>query len=147
MGRDKLVKGAIAAGDPQTAAAGGAILKVGGNAVDAAVAAAFASFVAEASIVNIGGGGVALVVDSHSDLQLVYDFFSTMPSGEISSKSDFHEVIIDFGAEQQPFHIGRASVAVPGVVAGLCAMAAEHGSLPISVLLEPAIKLAREGAA
>ena len=63
------MKGAIAAGDPQTAAAGGAILKIGGNAVDAAVAAAFASFVAEASIVNIGGGGIALVVDSHSDLQ------------------------------------------------------------------------------
>ena len=140
------MKGAIAAGDPQTAAAGAAILKIGGNAVDAAVAAAFASFIAEASIVNIGGGGIAMVVDSHSDLQLVYDFFSTMPSGKMSPASDFHEVIIDFGAEKQPFHIGRASVAVPGVVAGLCAMAVEHGTLPLSTLLEPAIKLARDGA-
>ncbi len=140
------MKGAIAAGDPQTAAAGSAILKMGGNAVDAAVAAAFASFVAEPSIVNIGGGGVALVVDSHSDLQLVYDFFSTMPSGVLTPASDFHEVVIDFGAEQQPFHIGRASVAVPGVVAGLCAMAADHGTLPLATLLEPAIRLARDGA-
>jgi gamma-glutamyltranspeptidase/glutathione hydrolase len=140
------VKGAIAAGDPQTAAAGGTILKMGGNAVDAAVAAAFTSFVAEPSIVNIGGGGIALVVDSHSDLRLVYDFFSTMPSGEITSTSDFHEVVIDFGAEQQPFYIGRASVAVPGVVAGLCALAVEQGTLPLATLLEPAIRLARNGA-
>ena len=69
-----------------------------------------------------------------------------MPSGKMSPTADFHEVIIDFGAEKQPFHIGRASVAVPGVVAGLCAMAADHGTLPLSTLLEPAIKLARDGA-
>ena len=40
------MEGAIAAGDPQTAAAGSAILELGGNAVDAAVAASFASFIA-----------------------------------------------------------------------------------------------------
>ena len=51
-------KGAIAAGAPATAAAGAALLARGGNAVDAAVGAAFASFVAEATIVNIGGSAV-----------------------------------------------------------------------------------------
>jgi gamma-glutamyltranspeptidase/glutathione hydrolase len=140
------VNGAIAAGDPQTAAAARTMLELGGNAVDAAVAASFASFIAEAALVNIGGGGVALVVDSHSDRRLSYDFFSNMPSKSIEKASDFREVIIDFGPEQQPFYIGRASVAVPGVVAGLCAMAAEHGTLPLSTILTPAIKLAESGA-
>lgn len=137
--------GAVAAGHPQTAEAGAAMLRAGGNAVDAAVAAAFASFVAEASIVNIGGGGVALIADAQGACT-AYDFFSSMPSGQFTPTADFHQVLVDFGPEQQPFHIGRASVAVPGVVAGLCRMARERGRLPLATLLEPAIALARDGA-
>ncbi len=140
-----MYKGAIAAGDPQTAAAGAEMLKQGGNAVDAAVSAAFASFVAEATLVNICGGGVALVVDSRSDDDVMYDFFSDMPTGPLRPDADFHQVMIDFGPEKQPFYIGRASVAVPGVVAGLCAMAAERGTLSLSALLEPAIRMGVEG--
>jgi len=52
------MKGVIAAGDAQTAAAGEEILKHGGNAADAAIAAVFASFVAESVMTNIGGGGL-----------------------------------------------------------------------------------------
>jgi gamma-glutamyltranspeptidase/glutathione hydrolase len=141
-----MYKGAISAGDPQTAAAGAQMLEQGGNAVDAAVAAAFASFVAEATLVNISGGGMALVVDSHSDRDFAFDFFSDMPSGILSPDADFRHVMVDFGPEQQAFHIGRASVAVPGVVAGLCRMAEEYGTLPLPMLLEPAIRLADEGA-
>lgn len=139
-------QGAIAAGDPQTAEAGAAMLRRGGNAVDAVVAASFASFIAEASIVNIGGGGVGLIADATTRARAAYDFFSVMPSGPLTEQADFHEVLVDFGPEQQPFHIGRASVAVPGVVAGLCAMAADHGTLPLPVLLEPAVHLADHGA-
>jgi gamma-glutamyltranspeptidase/glutathione hydrolase len=143
------MRGVIAAGDPQTAAAGAAILEMGGNAVDAAVAAAFVSFVAEAALVNIGGGGVALIVEGgrpDSGQATAYDFFGTMPSGHLGGGADFREILVDFGPEQQPFYIGRASVAVPGVVAGLCAMAEARGTLPLLQLLEPAIQLAREGA-
>ena len=139
------MQGAIAAGHPQTAEAGAAMLRAGGNAVDAAVAAAFASFVAEACIVNIGGGGVALISDA-AGACTAYDFFSSMPSGAFTPDADFHQVLVDFGPEQQPFHIGRASVAVPGVVAGLCRMAQERGTLPLATLLEPAVALAAEGA-
>ena len=141
-----MTHGAIAASDPQTAAAGAQMLQLGGSAVDAAVAAAFASFVAEASLVNIGGGGIATLVDSQSGAAEVYDFFSTMPAGPLREDADFRQVLIDFGATQQPFYIGRASVAVPGVVAGLCQLAAERGTLPLSTLLGPAIDLARHGA-
>ena len=141
----KLSKGAIAAGDPQTVAAGVDILEQGGNAVDAAVAAAFASFVAEFPLVNIGGSGIGMVVDSRSDQAVTYDFFSTMPSDPLIDDADFRQILLDFGPEQQAFHIGRASVAIPGAVAGLCAMAEEKGTLPLSTLLEPAIHLARKG--
>ncbi len=138
--------GAIAAGHPETVSAGAEMLRRGGNAVDAAVAAAVASFVAEASIVNIGGGGVALVVDGLHGTRTAYDFFSVMPSGHFTPDADFHQVLVDFGPEQQPFHIGRASAAVPGVVAGLCRMASVQGTLPLSTLLSPAVRLADEGA-
>jgi len=142
-------RGAIAASDPQTAEAGARMLRRGGDAIDAAVAAAFASFVIEFSLVNIGGGGIATVVDTGADSgthnATTYDFFSDMPSGALRDVSDFRRVLVDFGSTQQPFYIGRASVAVPGVVAGLCAMAAEHGTLPLATLLEPAIERAYEG--
>jgi len=141
------MKGVIACGDPQTAEAGAAMLRIGGNAVDAAVAATFASFIAEAALVNIGGGGIAMIVGGDdAEEATVYDFFSTMPSGRMSQGADFREILVDFGPEQQPFYIGRASSAVPGVVAGLCAMAQAHGSLPLAKLVEPAARLAREGA-
>lgn len=140
-------QGVISAGDPQTVAAGAEILRQGGNAIDAAVAAAFASFVSEMVLVNISGGGIATVHLAESGQNLAYDFFCDMPGGVFDeARSDFKHILIDFGAAQQSFYIGRASVAVPGVVAGLCALAENHGSLPLPALLAPAVRLAREGA-
>ncbi len=142
----KHVKGVIAAGDPQTLAAGIEILERGGNAIDAVVAAAFASFVSEMVLVNISGGGIATIHLAKSRQNLVYDFFCDMPTGHYDEDlADFKRIVIDFGAATQPFYIGRASSAVPGVAAGLCKLAADHGSLPLPALLEPAIKLAQEG--
>ncbi|MBE2222028.1 MAG: gamma-glutamyltransferase [Anaerolineae bacterium] len=155
------MSGVIAAGGPETAAAGAAMLKQGGNAVDAAVAAAFASFIAEIGVVHLGGSGLAHLYDPRNGRSLVYDFFSTTPglggdtpglggdtsgtAGSHPAVKDFAEVIIDFIATTQSFHLGRASVAVPGNIVGLCQLAADHGRLPLPVLLQPAIKLAREG--
>ena len=144
------MSGVIAAGHPQTAEAGAEILRQGGNAVDAAVGAAFASFVTESTLVSIGGGGIAQVYDPASGQATVYDFFSTMPGlpaggNGLNRDLDFRQVMIDFGAAQQPFYIGRGSVAVPGNVAGLCAMVEEWGTLPLAQVLAPAIHLARHG--
>jgi gamma-glutamyltranspeptidase/glutathione hydrolase len=142
--------GVIAAGHPETAAAGAEILRQGGNAVDAAVAAAFTSFVAESALVNIGGGGIAQVYDPAGGRAVVYDFFSAMPGLAAKADSpardiDFRQVWVDFGSARQPFFIGRGSVAVPGVVAGLGAMVEELGTLPLPAILAPAVRLAREG--
>jgi gamma-glutamyltranspeptidase/glutathione hydrolase len=141
------MRGVIAAGDVETAVAGKKILQAGGNAVDAAVAAAFASFIAEIGVVHLGGSGIAHLYDPQNGRSLVYDFFSNTPglNGQRPSQLDFSEVTIDFGATTQNFHLGRASVAVPGNIAGLCQMAADYGRLPLSKLLEPALKLAKEG--
>jgi gamma-glutamyltranspeptidase/glutathione hydrolase len=147
------MNGVIAAGHPQTAQAGAEMLARGGNAVDAAVAATFASFVAESALVNIGGGGIATIYRPATGQSAVYDFFSTMPGLSPNGprplppadRMDFRQVLIDFGAAVQPFYIGRASVAVPGVVAGLAQLLAEAGTLPLAAVLEPAIRLAREG--
>ena len=68
--------GVIAAGGPDTANAGATILKQGGNAVDAAVAAAFASFIAEISVVQLRGSGLAHIFDPQNGRSVVYDFFS-----------------------------------------------------------------------
>ena len=139
------MSGVIAAGSQKTAAAGATILKQGGNAIDAAVAAAFMSFIAEIGVVHLGGSGVAHIYDPGSGRSLVYDFFSNTPglNGTPPDKLDFTEVMIDFGATTQSFHIGRASMAVPGNIGGLCQMAADYGRLPLKTLLEPAITYAQ----
>lgn len=141
--------GVIAAGDKETAAAGAAMLREGGNAVDAAVAAAFASFIAEAGVVHLGGSGIAQIYDARTGVSRVYDFFSAMPGlgGNRPAPLDFEAVTIDFGSATQRFYLGRGSVAVPGNIAGLCRLAADYGRLPLTVLLRPAIRLAHEGVA
>lgn len=139
--------GVIAAGSQITAEAGAAMLRRAGNAVDAAVAAAFASFIAEMGVVHWGGSGLAQVYDPRQGQSVVYDFFSNMPglSGARPEKLDFERVMIDFGSATQSFYLGRASVAVPGNLFGLCRLAADYGSLPLATLLEPALELARNG--
>jgi gamma-glutamyltranspeptidase/glutathione hydrolase len=144
-----MTTGVIAAGDRGTAAAGAEMLRAGGNAVDAAVAAAFVSFIAEAGVVHLGGSGIAQLYDARTGLSRVYDFFSVAPGlgGPPPAAIDFEEVTIDFGSATQRFYLGRGSVAVPGNIAGLCRMAADYGRLPLTVLLEPALRLARDGVA
>ena len=143
-----IVSGTIAAGSQYTADAGVHILRQGGNAVDAAVAAAFASFIAEVGVVHLGGSGLAQIFDPATRQGVVYDFFSNTPGlGQTSPPDslDFAEVTIDFGPTTQNFHLGRGSVAVPGNIFGLCQMAADYGRLPLATLLDPAIELAQNG--
>jgi gamma-glutamyltranspeptidase/glutathione hydrolase len=137
------MNGVIAAGSTLTAEAGAEMYRQGGNAIDAGVAAAFMAFVVETAVVNVGGSGFGLIATP--DFVQSYDFFSTMPSGSVTSAMDFKEIVVDFGGDQQSFHIGRGATAVPGAVKGLCQMAAEKGTLPLEKLLQPAIEAARKG--
>lgn len=142
------MQGVIATGGRRTVEAGALMLKQGGNAVDAAVAAAFVSFIAEIGIVHWGGSGIAHIYDPLTQQSIIYDFFSNMPGlGREAppKKLDFHGFTVDFGATTQDFWIGRGSVAVPGNIIGLCQLAADWGNLPLAMLLQPAIELAEHG--
>ena len=75
------MRGAIAAGHPVTAEVGARVLAEGGNAVDAAVAAGFASWVTESLLTGAGGGGFMLVHRARDRSTRLLDFFVTVPSG------------------------------------------------------------------
>ncbi|MCH2110541.1 MAG: gamma-glutamyltransferase [Polyangiaceae bacterium] len=114
--------------------AGIEILEAGGNAIDAAVATAFALAVTHPSAGNIGGGGF-LVAKIKGDA-LAVDFRENSPAG-LTQK-----VFWDTIQGRRPPH---AAVGVPGTVAGLHLAHARHGSLPWAELVAPAIRLAEEG--
>ncbi|MDH4099613.1 MAG: gamma-glutamyltransferase [Nitrospirota bacterium] len=141
------MKGVISAGQQLTAAAGMEMLERGGNAFDAAVAASFASFVCESPLTSMGGGGF-FMAHSRGGETLLYDFFPDVPGrGRAASRAslDFHPIEIDFTSAVQQFHIGRGAAAVPGCMAGFARVHRHHCALPLTTLLEPAIRYARDG--
>src|SRR3954453_5245214 len=73
------MKGAVAAGHPLTAEAGAEVLAAGGNAVDACIAAAFVSWVAESTLTGPGAGGFMLVPRGSDRSTRVLDHFVTVP--------------------------------------------------------------------
>lgn len=118
---------------------GAAVLRDGGNAIDAAVATAFALAVTYPQAGNIGGGGF-LMYRPASGSAIAYDFRETAPAG--ASPTMFLE-----GGRYNPdlHHRSSVSVGVPGTVAGLHLAWSEHGALPWKRLVGPAIELARDG--
>lgn len=142
------MKGAIAAGHPLTAEAGAQVLAEGGNAVDACLAAAFVSWVAESPLTGPGGGGFLLVHRARDGRSRLLDFFVAMPGAGLPSGAirEMETIDVDFDSSTtQAFGIGSASVAVPGVVAGLETAHRAYGRVPWAKLFEPAISLARDG--
>jgi gamma-glutamyltranspeptidase/glutathione hydrolase len=142
------MRGAIAAGHRLTAEAGAEILAEGGNAVDACLAAAFASWVAESPLTGPAAGGFLLVHRARDRTDRLLDFFVALPGRGSDKPAEPHmeSVDIDFdGSSSQVFLVGPGSCAVPGSVAGLEAAHNRYASLPWRRLLEPAIALARDG--
>ena len=137
------MNGAVAAGHPLTAEVGARTLERGGNAVDACVAAGFASWVTESPLTGPGGGGFMLVHTARDRRTRVFDFFVAVPSGP---RAEPQPVTVIFeGSQTQLFRIGPETCAVPGTAAGLETVHRAHGSLPWSELLQPAIELADDG--
>lgn len=138
--------GAVAGGHQRTAEAGARMLAEGGNAVDAAVAAAFTAATCEPSLTGPGGAGFAIVHPA-SGPPVAFDFFAAVPGIGRLVDSPLGPVPVDvlFGDTAQTFYVGPHSCAVPGFVPGVLAMHERFGRLPRSVVLEPAIEIAREG--
>ena len=142
------MRGAVAAGHPLTAEAGAQVLAEGGTAVDACIAAAFVSWVAESTLTGPGAGGFMLVHRASDRTTRVLDHFVTVPGLGLArgGVTEMDEARIDFTPESsQSFRVGEASNAVPGATAGLGEAHRRFGTLPWRVLLEPAIAHARRG--
>ncbi len=142
-----MTRGVVAAGHELTARAGVEMLRKGGNAFDAAVAATFTAFVCESALTGIGGGGF-LLAHTESDQTILYDFFVNVPGlGKGSERADlqFFPVDVDFTDTVQVFHVGKGAAAVPGCMAGLAEVHRRHCTMPLTTLLAPAVKYAREG--
>jgi gamma-glutamyltranspeptidase/glutathione hydrolase len=119
--------------------AGVAILKRGGNAVDAAVAVAFALAVVEPAAGNIGGGGFMLV-------RLADGRATFLDYREVAPGRATRDMYIKDGKlDEEASVVGYRSVAVPGTVAGLELALKTYGTLKLAEVMTPAIRLAENG--
>jgi len=136
-------RGVVAAGHPLTAQAGARVLREGGNAVDAAVAAMLTSFAAEPLLTGLGAGGYMLVAGGAQDPTLL-DFFVQAPTrGGDGSEAALEAIDVSFGDAAQVFHIGPASCGVYGTPAGVCEAVSRWGTVSLQELAAPAARLAR----
>jgi gamma-glutamyltranspeptidase / glutathione hydrolase len=131
--------GAVSSAEAAASDVGVAILKSGGNAVDAAVAVGFALGVTHPTAGNIGGGGFMVV---------------RLPSGEVAAidyrevapKAANRDMYLDAKGEvTDKGRVGPLAAGIPGVVAGLALAHQKYGKLPWAAVVEPAIRLARDG--
>lgn len=129
----------VVSGSPIASDIGRQILQEGGNAVDAAVAVGFALAVVHPQAGNIGGGGFMvfhLADGSHAAL----DYREAAP-GRAS-----HDMYLDRSGEPTALSDkGALAAGVPGAVAGMIEAHRKYGKLPLNRVVEPAVKLAREG--
>ena len=140
-----MMQGVVAAGHELTAQAAESVLRDGGNAFDAALAAHLAACVTEPVLASLGGGGFMLARPAGGD-PVVFDFFTHTPRRRRPPEElDFRPIVADFGTAQQEFHIGQGTIAAPGFVKGVFRIHAELGSMPLREIVAPAVRYAREG--
>ena len=120
----------ISSAHPLASLAGKQMYKLGGNAFDAAVAAAFSLAVVEPSMSGVGGR--------------LQSIFQTQ-DGEISGVDASTEVPIQYKPSEEKHSYGYPTIGIPGVVAGLVKLQEDNGVLSLKEVLAPAIKYAKEG--
>jgi gamma-glutamyltranspeptidase / glutathione hydrolase len=138
-------RGVVAGGHPVTVAAAIEILRGGGNAYDAAVAAGFAAAVAEPCLSSLGGGGFLLARTAAGE-EVLFDFFVDTPGrGAPTTAPVLTPITVRFTGTGQVFHVGHGSVAVPGALAGYLHVHRRLGRLELSAVIEPARRAAERG--
>lgn len=139
---------ASAAGTPYAARAAAEIYDSGGNAADAAVAAAAAVGVTEPLMSSVGGGGFALVREPGGRAELI-DYYDAMPGKGLpperfGSGSWAETRVLKYGSGVRST-VGAGACAVPGALRGWETLLERHGRLTLRETLAPAARLAREG--
>lgn len=135
----------MAAGHPLTLEAGAEVLAAGGTAVDAVIAGAFMAMVAEPVLAGLLGGGFLMRRTPEGKVRFLDMFVDTPGRACGAGEADLRAVTADFGGVTQGFHIGAATIAVPGLAQGFAEAHAASGRLPMAELLQPAMRAAREG--
>ncbi len=138
MGR----KGMVASHNQLSSEIAAEILAKGGNAIDAGAALGFALAVTLPRAGNIGGGGFMLVHVAAENRTIAIDFRETAPA---AANQDMYfdtdgNVVLD-----ETYRFSHKSSAVPGSVAGLAHIVEEYGTMTLAEVLEPAIRMARDG--
>lgn len=133
-------RGAVSAANPLAAEAGASILRRGGNAIDAAVAAAFVLSVVEPESSGLGGGGFALVYTARDRKVRVLDFREVGPA---AARPDLY--IQDGQPRQDLANAGPLAVAVPTAVKGYVELAKRFGTKPLAQLTSAAEQIAQRG--
>ncbi len=129
--------GMVVTTDALASEVGVAVLRAGGNAVDAAIAVQFALAVVNPEAGNIGGGGFLLLRTSDGDVRAL-DFRETAPAA--ATRDMFLD---ENGNVTDRSVVGHLASGVPGTVAGMWAAHEAYGTLPWAELLQPAVDLAR----
>ncbi len=132
--------GLVVADSELASAAGMEILRLGGNAVDAAIATALALSVVDQASSGLGGGGFMVLYRAGENKAYALDFREAAPA------ASRRELYTRDGKPVGSLSLtGALAVAVPGEVAGLVEARRRFGSMPFAILAAPAIKLASEG--
>ena len=141
--------GVVAGGHDLVAQSGVKIMQQGGNAVDGGVAAAFVAQLAEPGMCGVGGNGIICVHSTDRGETTVFDDTTVPPA---AATPDMFELLPGQGGfygwenvRDDANIIGHKSVAIPGTVAGLCAVLERYGTMEIQDVLAPAIELAENG--
>ncbi len=141
------MRGVVVAPQPQAAEAGAEVLRSGGNAFDAAVAAAFVQAATDPFMCGIGGMGVAQIWDATTRENVVLDFVGRVGS---RAQPDQWAKAARRTAEGKAYvagwlnYLGYQAILIPGTVAGLAAIHA-RGRMPWRELVQPAIRILRDG--
>ena len=128
-------QGVVSVANPYGAEAGAQVLERGGNAIDAAVAVAYALNVVEPQSAGIGGGGFMMIHLAATGQTFAIDSRETAPAG--ATPAMFVGV--------PDASLQGVAVGVPGMVRGTALALERYGSLPLAAVLQPAIKLADQG--
>jgi gamma-glutamyltranspeptidase/glutathione hydrolase len=134
--------GMVVSAHPLPSKAGVEILKKGGNAVDAAVATAFALGVAEPNASGLGGGGFILIYLANNQEVVTIDYREMAP---LKATPDMYRLTPDGKVVDNEITVGHKAVAIPGTVAGLTLALQKYGTMTLREVIAPAIPLAEEG--